>query len=145
MAAERLIFDYLKAHFGNPVLLLSAREAEIRAWSDCKGTDGIRREWLINAKDRLEATVTLCDKHGISKYLHFSSIAGLVQSKLPEDMIRDSKKVLVKHLLPAGVLEKEIIMGLLITFKNSRLHAGGQPRHRQLPWSQWRRRAEAHW
>ena len=121
MATERLIFDYLKAHFGNPVLLLSAREAEIRAWSDCKGTDGIRREWLINAKDRLEATVTLCDEHGISKYLHFSSIAGLVQSKLPEDMIRDSKKVLVKHLLPAGVLEKEIIMGLLITFIEERI------------------------
>ena len=121
MATERLIFDYLKAHFGNPVLLLSAREAEIRAWSDCKGTDGVRREWLINAKDRLEATITLCDEHGISKYLHFSSIAGLVQSKLPEDMVRDFKKVLVKHLSPAGVLEKEIIMGLLITFIEERI------------------------
>ena len=116
MANEKLIFDYLKAHFGNPVLLLSAREAEIRAWPDCKGTNTTRREWLINAKDRLEATITLCDDHNISKYMHFSSIAGLVQSKLPEDMTRDFKKVLVKHLSPAGVLEKEIIIGLLITF-----------------------------
>ena len=60
-------------------------------------------------------------EHGISKYLNFSSIAGLVQSKLPEDMVRDFKKVLVKHLSPAGVLEKEIIMGLLITFIEERI------------------------
>ena len=121
MTTEKLLFDYLKAHFGNPVILLSAREAEIRAWADCKGNDTARREWLISAKDRLEATTTLCEEHNISKYMHFSSIAGLVQSKMPEDMVRDFKKVLVKHLSPAGVLEKEIIIGLLITFIEAKI------------------------
>ena len=53
MSTEKQIFDYLKAHFGNPVVLLSAREEEVRSWGECKGTDGARREWLIHAKDRL--------------------------------------------------------------------------------------------
>ena len=116
MTSEKQVLDYLKAHFGNPVLLLSAREEEVRSWNECKGTDAARREWLIHAKDRLEATITLCEEHGITKYMHFSSIAGLVQNKLPADMVRDYKKILVEHLSPAGVLEKEIILGLLVKF-----------------------------
>ena len=63
LGSELAIFKYLRTHFGNPVLLLSARETE--------------------------ATVTLCTDHNILKYLHFSSIAGIVQSKLPYDMVRD--------------------------------------------------------
>ena len=94
MTNDEMVFKYLKAHYGNPVLLLNAREEEMRAWADCKGTDVERREWLINAKDRLEATVHLCEEHKISKYMHFSSIAAIVQSKLPADMIRDFKKIL---------------------------------------------------
>jgi hypothetical protein len=39
LGSEEAIFKFLKAHHGNPVLLLSAREAEIRSWSDCRGTD----------------------------------------------------------------------------------------------------------
>ena len=121
MTSEAAILTYVKAHYGNPVLLLSARETEMRALADCTGTDAARREWLIHAKNRLEATVTLCEEHGIQKYLHFSSIAGLVQSKLPAEMVRDFKKVLVTHLSPAGVLEKEIIVGLLIKFIDEKI------------------------
>ena len=121
MTNDEMVFKYLKAHYGNPVLLLNAREEEMRAWADCKGTDVERREWLINAKDRLEATVHLCEEHKISKYMHFSSIAAIVQSKLPADMIRDFKKILVKHLSPSGVLEKEIIIGLLIDFVEEKI------------------------
>ena len=107
MTSEAAILTYVKAHYGNPVLLLSARETEMRALADCTGTDAARREWLIHAKNRLEATVTLCEEHGIQKYLHFSSIAGLVQSKLPAEMVRDFKKVLVTHLSPAGGRARE--------------------------------------
>ena len=121
MTSEAAISTYLKAHYGNPVLLLSARETEMRALADCTGTDAARREWLIHVKNRLEATVTLCEEHGIQKYLHFSSIAGLVQSKLPTEMVRDFKKVLVTHLSPAGVLEKEIIVDLLIKFIDEKI------------------------
>jgi hypothetical protein len=116
METEAAIFAYLRTHYGNPVLLLSAREEEIRAWTDCKGTDQVRREWLIHAKNRLESTISLCKDHKIEKYLHFSSVAGIVQSKLPYDMTRDFRKVLVKHLSPAGVLEKEIVLELLVAF-----------------------------
>ena len=121
MVTEEAIFNYLRAHYGNPVLLLNGREEEIRAWNSCKGTDTEKREWLINAKDRLEATVSLCDEHKISKYLHFSSVAAIVQSKLPDDMIQEFKKILVKHLSPAGVLEKEIVIGLLIEFIDEKI------------------------
>jgi hypothetical protein len=116
METEAAIFAYLRTHYGSPVLLLSAREEEIRAWTDCKGTDQVRREWLIHAKNRLESTISLCKDHKIEKYLHFSSVAGIVQSKLPYDMTRDFRKVLVKHLSPAGVLEKEIVLELLVAF-----------------------------
>ena len=101
MVSEEAVFKYLKAHYGNPVLLLNAREEEMKAWASCQGTDAERREWLITAKDRLEATVALCEEHKISKYLHFSSVAGIVQSKLPADMMRDFKKVLVNTCHPA--------------------------------------------
>jgi hypothetical protein len=121
LGSEEAIFKFLKAHHGNPVLLLSAREAEIRSWSDCRGTDQVRREWLIHAKNRLEATVALCKEHNIEKYLHFSSVAGIVQSKLPYDMTRDFKKILVKHLSPSGVLEKELVIGLLIDFLDEKI------------------------
>ena len=121
MVSEEAVFKYLKAHYGNPVLLLNAREEEMKAWASCQGTDAERREWLITAKDRLEATVALCEEHKISKYLHFSSVAGIVQSKLPADMMRDFKKVLVKHLSPSGVLEKEIVIGLLIEFIDEKI------------------------
>ena len=92
LASEEGIFKYLRTHYGNPVLLLSARETEIRGWPECKGNDQTRREWLIHAKNRLEATVTLCTDHDILKYLHFSSLAGIVQSKLPWDMTRDLRR-----------------------------------------------------
>ena len=121
LASEEDIFKYLRTHYGNPVLLLSAREAEIRGWADCKGNDQTRREWLIHAKNRLEATVTLCSDHDILKYLHFSSLAGIVQSKLPWDMVKDFKKILVKHLSPSGVLEKEIVIDLLLKFIDEKI------------------------
>ena len=103
------------------MLLLSARETEVRGWAECKGNDQARREWLIHAKNRLEATVTLCTDHDILKYLHFSSIAGIVQSKLPYDMVRDFKKILVKHLSPSRVLEKEIVIQLLSDFIDEKI------------------------
>ena len=121
LVSEDDIFKYLRTHYGNPVLLLSAREAEIRGWQECKGNDQARREWLIHAKNRLEATVTLCTDHDILKYLHFSSLAGIVQSKLPWDMVRDFKKILVKHLSPSGVLEKEIVIDLLLRFLDEKI------------------------
>jgi hypothetical protein len=76
----------------------------------------MKREWLVQAKSKLEAITNMCKDHGIEKYLHFSTVAGDIQSKLPEDLMKDFKTVLKKHLSPSGVLEKELIIGLLITF-----------------------------
>ena len=44
-----------------------------------------------------------------------------MQSKLPYDMVRDFKKILVKHLSPSGVLEKEIVIQLLIDFIDEKI------------------------
>ena len=52
LGSDLAIFKYLRTHFGNPVLLLSARETEVRGWADCKGNYQARREWLIHAKNR---------------------------------------------------------------------------------------------
>jgi hypothetical protein len=93
----------------------------MRSWAPCKGSDVQCREWLIHAKERLEATVALCTDHNILKYMHFSSIAAIVQSKLPDDMVRYFKKILVKQLSPSGVLEKEVIIGLLIKFLDEKI------------------------
>jgi hypothetical protein len=121
METEEAIFAYLRTHYGNPVLLLSAREEEVRGWSDCKGSDQVRREWLIHAKNRLESTISLCKEHKIEKYLHYSSVAGLIQTKMPVDMTREFRKKLVKHLSPAGVLDKELVLGLLIDFMEEKI------------------------
>jgi hypothetical protein len=121
METEEAIFAYLRTHYGNPVLLLSAREEEVRGWSDCKGSDQARREWLLNAKNRLESTISLCKEHKIERYLHYSSVAGLIQTKLPVDMTREFRKKLVKHLSPAGVLDKELVLGLLIDFMEEKI------------------------
>lgn len=110
------IFKYLKKHHGNPMMLLHAKEKDVRSWGNCKGGDMSQRDWLVQAKSKLEGIVTMCKEHGIEKYLHFSTVAGDVQSKLPSDLIKDFKKILKEHLSPSGVLEKELIIGLLIEF-----------------------------
>jgi hypothetical protein len=115
------IFDYLKKHHGNPMMLLHAKEQEVRGWALCRGTDMVQREWLVQAKSKLEDITRMCKEHGIEKYLHFSTVAGDIQSKLPEDLIKDFKTVLKKHLSPSGVLEKELIIGLLLNFLEDKI------------------------
>ena len=110
------IFDYLKKHHGNPMMLLHAKEQDVKSWSSCKGADLAQREWLVQAKTKLAAILTMCKEHGIEKYLHFSTIAGEIQSKFPAELTKDFKILLKKHLSPSGVLEKEIIIGLLMEF-----------------------------
>ena len=51
-----------------------------------------QREWLIQAKSKLEATVKMCQEHNIEKYLHFSNVAGEIQSKLDKEMVKDLRK-----------------------------------------------------
>ena len=41
------IFDYLKKHHGNPMMLLHAKEQDVKSWSSCKGADLAQREWLV--------------------------------------------------------------------------------------------------
>ena len=110
------IFAYLKKHHGNPMMLLHAKEKEVRAWGSCKGSDIAQREWLVQAKSRLEGIVTLCKEHGIERYLHFSTVAGDIQSKFPAELTKEFKKILKSHLSPSGILEKEVIIGLLLEF-----------------------------
>ena len=119
--SEVEIFDYLKKHHGNPMVLLNAREREIRAWGPCKGTDMAQRDWLIQAKSKLEATLKMCKEHNIERYLHFSSVASEVQSKFPAELTKDFKIILKKHLSPSGVLEKEKIIELLLEFMEDKI------------------------
>ena len=118
---EGQVMDYLKKHYGNPMVLLNAREQEIRAWPACRGTDVQQREWLIQAKTKLEATVRMCKDHDIEKYLHFSGVAGEIQGKLSPEMVKDYKTLLKKHLSPSGVLEKEKIVELMLDFLEDKI------------------------
>ena len=113
---EEEVFSYLKKHHGNPVVLLNAREKEVRSWGQCKGTDMQQRDWLILAKSKLESTLKLCQEHDIERYLHFSSVATEIQSKFPPELTKDFKTILKKHLSPSGVLVKEKIIELLLEF-----------------------------
>ena len=103
------------------MVLLNAREREIRAWGPCKGTDMAQRDWLIQAKSKLEATLKMCKEHNIERYLHFSSVASEVQSKFPAELTKDFKIILKKHLSPSGVLEKEKIIELLLEFMEDKI------------------------
>ena len=103
------------------MVLLNAREREIRAWGPCKGTDMAQRDWLIQAKSKLEATLKMCKEHNIKRYLHFSSVASEVQSKFPAELTKDFKIILKKHLSPSGVLEKEKIIELLLEFMEDKI------------------------
>ena len=116
------IFNYLKKHHGNPMMLLHAKEQDVRSWSNCRGSDLVQREWLVQAKTKLAATVTMCREHGIEKYLHFSTIAGDIQSKFSPEVVKDFKTLLKKHLSPSGVLEKEIVLGLLADFIEDKIN-----------------------
>lgn len=115
------VFEYLKKHHGNPMMLLHAREQEVKGWSSCKGTDMEQREWLVQAKSKLDTIRTMCRDHNIEKYLHFSTVAGDMQGKMPADMVKDFKVVLKKHLSPSGILEKEIIIDLLLEFMDDKI------------------------
>ena len=115
------IFEYLKKHHGNPMMLLNAKEQEVRSWTSCRGTDMEQREWLVQAKSKLETIRTMCRDHRIEKYLHFSTVAGEIQAKLPPDLMKDFKTVLKKQLSPSGILEKEIIIDLLLEFMDDKI------------------------
>ena len=121
LKSEEEVFAYLVKHYGNPMMLLNAREKEVRGWSNCRGTDLAQREWLVQAKSKLESLVRMCRDHEIERYLHFSSVAGEVQSKFPPELTKDFKLVLKKHLSPSGILEKEKIIGLLIEFLEDKI------------------------
>ena len=118
---EDEVFSYLRKHHGNPMVLLNAREKEVRGWGQCKGTDMQQRDWLILAKSKLESTLKLCQEHGIERYLHFSSVAAEIQSKFPPELTKDFKLVLKKHLSPSGVLDKEKIIELLLEFLEDKI------------------------
>ena len=63
----------------------------------------------------------MCMDHKIEKYLHFSTVAGEIQSKLPPDLVKDFKAVLKKQLSPSGILEKELIIDLLVEFMDDKI------------------------
>jgi hypothetical protein len=118
---EQEIFCYLKKHHGNPMVLLNAREKEIRSWALCRGSDMAQRDWLIQAKSKLETTLKMCQEHDIERYLHFSGVATEIQNKFPPELTKDFKLILKKHLSPRGVLEKEKIIGLLLDFIDDKI------------------------
>ena len=91
--SEEEIFAYLRKHHGNPMVLLNAREKEIRARGPCKGPDMAQRDWLILAKSKPESTLKLCKEHDIERYLHFSSVASKIQSKFHADLTKDFKLI----------------------------------------------------
>ena len=102
MTTEEAIFNHLKRHYGNAVSLLNKREQEIRDWKDCKGTSSQIKDWLFHARAKLEATLKLCEDHGILLYLHFSKIVNVVQSKLDTRMRERLEAKLVELVQPDG-------------------------------------------
>lgn len=121
MTDEKAVFAYLKTHYGNPVILLNTKEEEIKAWSNCSGTATQQREWLITAKDRLEAIVALCEEHKMMTRLHYSGVAKLIQSKLAPQMIEQFTDILEDNASEAGVVDEEIVIGLLIPFLGKKI------------------------
>lgn len=121
MTGEEAVFKYLKTHYGNPVILLNAKQDEIRGWTHCKGSDMEQREWAIMAKERLEALVSLCEEHKMLTRLHYSDVAKLVQSKFTAQMMEKFTDVLVDNSSVAGVIENEVVIGLLIEFLEKRI------------------------
>jgi len=118
---EAEIFTYLKENHGNPMMLLSAREQEIRAWPPCSGTAAQQRDWLIRAKAKLESTLQLCQDHDIEVYLHFSGVSREIQHKLPAKMVDSYMEMLKKHVSPAGRVDQEKIIGLQIEFLKEKI------------------------
>ena len=86
MKDEEAVLAYLKANYGNPLFLLENRQKEMAGWAACKGTNTQVRDWFVHAKSRLEATVELCEEHGITKALHESALASIIKSKLNVEM-----------------------------------------------------------
>jgi hypothetical protein len=114
MTTEAAIFDHLKLHYGDPLLLLNNREREIREWKDCKGTISQVKDWLFHAKARLEATLQLCEDHSIMEQLHYSSVVQTVRRKFDHKMSDQFQAHLVRQImnggpLPTGGMVRELI------------------------------------
>ena len=102
MATEAAIFDHLKRHYGNALLLLSNREQEMREWKDCKGTSSQVKEWLLHAKTKLEATFKLCEEHSILQELHYSGVVNAVRGKFDAKMSEKFDSQLLKQIKKDG-------------------------------------------
>jgi len=115
------IFEHLKKHHGNPMMLLHAKEQEVRGWERCTGTAIQQREWLVRAKGRLQSIVKMCKDHKIEEYLHFSTVAGDIQSKFSPDIVQDYQFELLKHMNSGGNVDREKMIGILTTFLERRI------------------------
>lgn len=123
LESEDDIFTLLKKRHGNPMVLLNKKEKEVRAWTACRGDDYAQREWLIQAKSKLENIQKMCADHKIELYLHFSTISADIQSKFSAELTRDWKLVLKKHMQESGdQLAKEKLIGLLLEFMEDKIY-----------------------
>ena len=116
MKDEEAVMAYLKAHYGNPLFLLDNRQKEAAAWPLCKGTNTQMRDWLVHAKTRLEATVELCEEHGISKALHESALASIIKSKLNQEMSKKIRKAMCEVMTPSGYFDSDHMIPILINY-----------------------------
>jgi hypothetical protein len=86
------------------------------AWPLCKGTNTQIHDWLVHTKNRLEATVELCEEDGISKVLHESALASIIKSKLNPEMSKKIRKAMCEVMTPSGYFDSDHMIPILINY-----------------------------
>ena len=84
-----MIWDILKASYGDPMELLHAKASELKKAGKCEGNFTKRREWLIEVHAKLTRLHNIAKEHNKESDLYFSPIIGELKDLMPNFMVKD--------------------------------------------------------
>ena len=115
MKSKEEIMTYLKATYGNAMLLINQQLTEIRKLGVCTGNEAKMRTWAINARSKLKYVQSLAIEHNLQIKVFNSSIAMEVQARLPTKY-QDEFMLELQKIEGGKSLSDERIFNELLTF-----------------------------
>ena len=112
------VWAILKENFGNPKILLAAKEKEILKYGACKDSwpANKKRTWGFNVKSKLTKLQKMAVKHGLESHLYFSQTVVEIRHSLPSAAHKDFLDDLKKQTDLNPATEKQKMFELLLEF-----------------------------
>ena len=99
------IQKFLKSYYGNAGLMLDAKIRDFRKLGKCIGGAQKRRDWIIRAKQKLEAIHKLALKHDIQNHLYYSSLMSEIHTSLTPEAQKGFRELM--DSMNVSVFDKE--------------------------------------